>query len=99
MTTAPFCRVALKPTYCTAIRFDGTPEMAQIIIDWIRAAAPHLGVGHHRAACGAISAAVFQPLLGSTLMALTGQWVVQVGSDAFKAYSHDAFAAKFEVVL
>ena len=97
MTTSAFCRVALKPDYYPAIRFDGTPEMAQIIIDWVCAAAPELGRGHHRPACGGIPAAVFQPMWCKTLMALAGQWVVQNGRDGFVAYSAEAFAAKFEI--
>jgi hypothetical protein len=94
----PICLVARKPECCEAVRFDGSPEMAQAVIDWVRESQPDcLPPGHHRPACGLVPSAIFQPLLGAMLMVLAGQWVVKVSAHAFIAYAPESFAAKFEV--
>ena len=98
MTAHPITRVSSTETFA-AMRFDGTRERAEAIIAWIRAAhGDAIAPGHYRPGAGAVVAAVFQPLLGGTMMcALEGQWVVQRSTHYFSAYLPEVFAKLFQV--
>lgn len=99
MTTFPITHVASTETF-EAIRFDGSKERAEQIIAWIRSShGDQIAPGHYRAMVGAIPAAVFQPLLGGTMLcAVTGNWVVRRSEHYFASVAPEIFAKRFRVL-
>lgn len=95
------CIVMRKPSAADAIRFDGSPEMAQQILDWLEESLA-LPRGHFRANLGRVQGTVFLPGYSATdpvLRADPGDWIV-IGEDGMSMSVLDAadFAAHFEVV-
>lgn len=93
-------RLVISTEEFEAMRFDGTKERADQIIAWVRAAHGNaIAPGHFRDQVGTIPAAVFQPLLGGTVMsALAGNYVVRRDRHYFAAYAPEVFNKKFRVL-
>ena len=77
-----------------AVRFDGTREHAEAIINWVHDAhGGEVGRGH-------FNGSVYLGLRsGRVIRASTHWWIVQSGPTDFAAFSPAAFANTFEVVI
>ena len=92
MTALTFTPVRRRDVH-QAVRFDGTREHAEAIINWVHDAhGGEVGRGH-------FNGLLYLPVRSSrVIQARTDWWVVQSGPTDFQAYAPDAFFSTFEVV-